>query len=58
METQQTKQNKSRTIAFRITDEQHSRLMEFAREEGYRNLSQWMQQLIRDEIEDRIGDGL
>jgi NADH:ubiquinone oxidoreductase subunit F (NADH-binding) len=65
METHSPKHNKAKTIAFRVTDEQHQHLSTFAKAEGYKNLSQWMHQLVKDEIIDRtaskdaglIGDG-
>ena len=56
MTTQQAKQNKTQTIAFRVTQDQYTHLVSFADAEGYKNLSQWMYQLIKDEITDRIGD--
>lgn len=58
METQSPKHNKTNTIAFRVTQEQFSHLNTFARAEGYKNLSQWMHQLIKDEIADRTSDVL
>ena len=51
METQSPRHNKTNTIAFRVTQEQFNRLTEFSKAEGYKNLSQWMQQLVKDEIE-------
>lgn len=58
METQSPKHNKTNTIAFRVTHDQYQQLMQFARAEGYKNLSQWMHQLVKDEISDRAGDVL
>ena len=57
METQSPKHNKAKTIAFRVTLDQFSALNEFARAEGFKNLSQWMHQLVKDEIADRTTDG-
>ena len=56
METQH--QNKTHTVAFRITHEQYQYLTLFASAEGYKNLSQFMQQVITDEIDDRLRDGI
>jgi uncharacterized protein (DUF1778 family) len=54
MEQQTPKPNrKTHTIAFRITEEQYQSLSAFAKAEGYKNLSQWMHQLVKDEIADR-----
>lgn len=55
MQTQHN-DHKTHTIAFRVTEEQYHHLLSFARAEGYKFLSQWMHQLITDEIADRIGD--
>jgi uncharacterized protein (DUF1778 family) len=58
METQHPSKNKTHTIAFRVTAAQYQHLLSFAEAEGYRNLSQWMHQLIKDEIDDRVSDGI
>lgn len=58
METQSPKHNKTSTIAFRVTGDQYQQLLAYARAEGYKNLSQWMHQLVKDEIADRNNDGL
>ena len=58
METQIPTPTKAHTIAFRVTPQQYSNLLNFSKEEGYKNLSQWMQQLVKDEIADRTGSGL
>jgi uncharacterized protein (DUF1778 family) len=54
MTTQQPKQNKTRTIAFRVTDDQFAHLISFVDAEGYRSVSQFMYQLVKDEIDDRL----
>jgi uncharacterized protein (DUF1778 family) len=50
------KNNKTNTIAFRVTAEQFEKLNKFAEQDGTKNLSQWMQHLVRDEIADRTFD--
>jgi hypothetical protein len=49
-------QKKTKTIGFRVTEVEYQTLTLFAEQEGYRNLSEWMHQLVRDEITDRLGD--
>lgn len=56
MQTQQHNNLKAHTIAFRVTEEQYQHLLSFARAEGYKFLSQWMHQLVKDEIADRLVD--
>ena len=56
-ESSVTKQNKAHTIAFRVTEVQYAHLVSFAKAEGYKNLSQWMHQLVKDEIADRTYNG-
>jgi len=59
MEQQTPKPNrKTHTIAFRITEEQFKALTFFSESEGYKNLSQWMHQLVKDEIADRNSNGI
>lgn len=49
-------QKKTKTIGFRVTEADYQTLSLFAEQEGYRNLSEWMHQLVRDEIADRLGE--